>query len=166
MPTEFDFTYVFNAPSTETVMRAYFDPDHLAAQDKVAELVDRKVLEEHEDDQVKTMTWLVRSTRSLPFFVRAFVEGGKLSFKEYQRWRKADDEIEMTVTPQIAGGRVQIAGVYKLEKIGEGKIHRRYKGAITANASIVSGKIERGILEEFTKGVPGMADCTQKWLNR
>ena len=166
MPTDFDFTYVFNAPSVETVLRAYFDPDHLAAQDKVADLIDRTILEDHEDDQFKTTTWSVRSTRSLPFFVKPFVEGGKLTFKEYQRWRKADNEVDMTVTPQIAGGRVQIAGVYKLEKIGEGKIHRRYKGAITANASIVSGKIERGILEEFTKGVPSMAQCTQTWLNR
>lgn len=166
MPTPFDFSFVFRAPSTETVLRAYFDADHLAAQDKVAELVERTVLEEHEDDATKTMTWSVRSTRSLPFFVKPFVEGGRLTFKEYQRWRKADDEVDMTVTPQIMGGRFQIAGAYKLKKIGEGQIQRQYAGTITANMSLVSGKIERGILEEFTKGVPAMAECTQKWLTR
>jgi hypothetical protein len=31
MPTDFDFTHVFDAPSTEAIFRAYFDPAHLAA---------------------------------------------------------------------------------------------------------------------------------------
>lgn len=166
MPTPFDFSFVFRAPSTETVLRAYFDADHLAMQDKVAELVERTVVEAHEDDATKTMTWSVRSTRSLPFFVKPFVEGGRLTFKEYQRWRKADDEVDMSVTPQIMGGRFQIAGKYKLTKIGEGQVQRQYVGTITAAMSLASGKIERGILEEFTKGVPAMAECTQKWLSR
>jgi hypothetical protein len=166
MPTAFEFSFVFRAPSAEAVLRGYFDAELLAMQDKVAELTERTVVEEHEDDVSKTMTWSVRSTRNLPFFVKPFVEGGRLSFKEYQRWRKADDEVDMTVTPQILGGRFQIAGTYRLTKTGEGQIHRRYDGTITANMSLVSGKIERGILEEFTKGVPAMADCTQRWLDR
>lgn len=165
MPTEFDFTHTFRADSALSIFRAYFDAEHLAAQDKVAGLTDRTVIKSHEDDDVWEMSWSVKSTRSLPFFVKPLVEGGRLGFVEWQKWRKKDGEVDMTVTPQILGGRVQIAGMYKLEERGPGSVHRRYKGAITAGVKLVGGKVERGILEEFEKGVPQMADVTQKWLD-
>lgn len=166
MPTPFEFHWVFHAESVGQVLRAYFDEEHLAAQDKVAGLMERTIVETTEDDAIKQTTWRVKSTRQLPMFVRALLEGGRLGFLEMQRWRKADDEIDMTVTPQILGGRVQIAGVYKLWQSHDKDIQRQYKGAITANVPLLSGKIERGILEEFTKGVPDMARVTQEWLNR
>jgi len=164
MPTPFDFSYSFSAESVGEVLKAYFDEEHLAAQDKVAGLEGRKIVEDKEDDAIKQTTWKVTSTRVLPMFVRAMVEGGKLSFLEMQRWRKADNEIDMTVTPQILGGRVQIAGVYKLWQVHERDIKRSYKGTITAGVPLIGGKIERGILEEFTKGVPEMARVTADWL--
>lgn len=165
MSTEFSFEHVFRAASPDDVIRAYFDADALAMQDKVAGLLERTVIQQHEDDAVKEMTWSVRSSRSLPFFVKPLVEGGRLAFHEWQKWKKGTTEVEMTVTPQILGGRVKIAGSYKLTQQGEGRVHRLYKGAITADVKLVGGKVERGILEEFTKGVPGMAECTQQWLD-
>jgi uncharacterized protein YndB with AHSA1/START domain len=166
MPTPFDFEYTFRAPSPETVLRAYFDPDHLAAQDKVGNLIDRRVTESHEDDATLRTSWHVRAGKTLPGFVKPFVDGGRLSFVESMTWRKRDGEIDMTITPQVLGGRVGIAATYTLRAAGDGKVHRRYKGAITASIPLLSGKIERAILEEITRGMPAMADCSQQWLAR
>jgi len=81
-------------------------------------------------------------------------------------WRKADDAIDLTVSPQIAGGRVQLAAIYQLAQVGEGQIRRRYKGQVTVNIPLLSGKIERGIVDAIEKGMPMMFDCTQRWLER
>ena len=73
MPTPFKFENVFRAPSVADVLAAYFDPDHLATQDKVAELTDRVVTEQIEGEGTLKCTWKVGSLRSLPIFVRPFV---------------------------------------------------------------------------------------------
>lgn len=54
MSTGFSYETVFRASSLEAVLAAYFDPDHLAAQDVVAKLGERKVIEEHDDASVRT----------------------------------------------------------------------------------------------------------------
>lgn len=165
MPTEFSFENVFAVPSVKTILEAYFDPNHLATQDNLAELGERTLVESREDDATKFMSWSVRSLRPLPSFVRPFVDGGRLKYLEAMTWRKADNEIDMTIVPQIAGGRVQIAAVYALAQVGEGQVRRRYKGSITVNVPLLSGKIERAILAEMEKGMPAMTECTQAWLH-
>ena len=157
---------MFDATGKTAVLAAYFNDDHLATQDKVAELCDRKVVESHDDDAIRSCTWSVRSQRPLPLFVRPFVEGGRLSYLETMIWRKADDEIDLTIVPQILGGRVQIAAVYQLADIAPGKVRRRYQGTITVNVKLVSGKVERAIAAEIAKGMPLMTECTQNWLTR
>lgn len=166
MPTEFSYETVFEAPSAKTVLEAYFNDDHLATQDAVAHLHDRKVVESHDDAATRRYVWTVRSTRQMPVFVRPFLDGGQLSYRETMTWRKADDEIDMTIVPQVAKGRVQIAAVYSLKQIGENQVRRIYKGTITANASLLSGKIEQAILAEVEKGMPQMRECTQAWLRK
>ena len=166
MSTPFSYETVFDASSKTAVLAAYFDDDHLATQDKVAELEGRKVVESHDDDAIRSAGWSVRSMRALPVFVRPFVEGGRLAYVETMKWRKADDEIDMTVVPQILGGRVQIAAVYQLADVGPGKVRRRYSGSITVNVKLLSGKIERAIADEIAKGMPLMTRCTQDWLQR
>lgn len=146
------------------MLEAYFDPDHLATQDTIAELGERQVVESREDDAVRSCTWTVRSLRPLPVFVRPFVAGGRLSYLDQMTWRKAADEIDMVITPQIASGRVKITALYQLTQAGEGRVRRRYGGTIHVNVSLLSGKIERAILAEMEKGMPMMAECTQKWL--
>jgi hypothetical protein len=164
--TPFSYEHVFDAPSKATLFAAYFDPEHLAQQDAIAQLADREVKESHEDELVKRMTWLVRSARPLPLFVRPFVDGGRLSFLDTMSWRKADDEIDFTAVPQILGGRVQIKALYQLEDVAPGKVRRRYAGTIDVNVKLVSGKIERAIAAEVEKGMPEMTACTQRWLSR
>ena len=80
-------------------------------------------------------------------------------------WRRADDAVDLTVAPEILGGRVSITATYHLTKVGDQQVKRRYAGAITANLTLVGGKVERGILAEFEKSMAVMAQCTQTWLD-
>jgi len=163
---EFDFENVFRAASVATVLAAYYDPDHLATQDRLAELGGRTVIDTRDDGATLARSWRVSALKPLPLFVRPFVSGGRLSFLESMTWRRADDEIDVTIQPEILGGRVQIAAIYQLRQVGEGQIHRRYKGTITVNIRLLSSRIERAIKAEFEKSMPMMAACTQGWLER
>lgn len=166
MSTGFSFEHVFRAPSAATILAAYFDPDHLATQDKLAELADRAVVESVDDGATLRCSWRVAAEKPLPLFVRPFVAGGRLRYLESMTWRRADDAIDLTVVPEILGGRVQIAAVYELSKVGENQILRRYKGSVTVNIRLLSSRIERGIVNEFEAKMPMMAQCTQGWLDR
>jgi hypothetical protein len=165
MPTQFSFENVFRAPSVESVLAAYFDPDHLASQDKVAELADRVVTEDVDGADTRKTTWKVNSLRPLPVFVRPFI-GSRLSYLETMTWRKKDNAIDLAVVPQILNGRVGVEAVYQLSKAGEGQVLRRYAGSVTANITLLSGKIEKGILAAFEKEMPVMTKVTQDWLDR
>jgi hypothetical protein len=166
MTTEFSYEHVFRAPSAQTILEAYFDASHLAAQDVVAGLTDRTVVESVDDDTQRKCVWRVTSQSQLPMFVRPFVKGGKLSFFESMTWRKGDNTVEATVTPDILSGRVSIKSTYKLDEVGDGQVRRRRSGSVTANITLLSGKIERGIIAEFDKGTPAMTKVTQDWLDQ
>ncbi|MBS1118452.1 MAG: hypothetical protein H6Q90_680 [Deltaproteobacteria bacterium] len=166
MTIDFRFEHVFRAPSTTTVLAGYFDPDHLATQDQVAELGDRTVLTSHDEGQLRSCTWRVTSQRPLPLFVRPFVSGGRLSYLESMTWRRTEDAIDLTIQPEILGGRVQITARYRLSQVGANQILRCYEGSIAVNLKLVSGRIERAILSEFEKSMPLMTSCTQGWLDR
>ena len=165
MTTDFLFERVFRAPSAATILAAYFNPDHLATQDKLGELGGRTVVESHDDGERLKCSWRVTSLKPLPLFVRPFVAGGRLSFLETMTWRRSDDAVDLVVTPEILNGRVQITAMYQLTKVGEGQIHRRYAGSVTVGIKLLSGKIERGIVAEFEKSMPMMSQCTQDWLD-
>jgi len=166
MPTQFSFDHVFRADSPTTILAAYFDPSHLAMQDAVAELEDRKVTETRDDGKTLHTTWRVVSQRQLPAIARPFVgKGGKLAYFESMTWRRADDAVDLVVIPDILSGRVKITATYKLEKVGEGQISRRYAGSVTANIVMVSSRIERGIVEAFDESMAKMAAVTQRWLD-
>jgi len=164
--TEFRFEHVFRAPSVATVLAAYFDPDHLATQDELAELADRTVVETEDDGARLRTSWRVASKHALPLYARPFVAGGRLRYVETMTWRRADDAIDLIVQPEVLGGRVQIAAEYRLTQAGEGQVLRRYAGTITVNIRLLSGKIERAIAEKMEQGMPTMAACTQGWLDR
>jgi hypothetical protein len=166
MATQFNFENVFRAPSTATILAAYFDPDHLATQDKLAELMGREVVESHDDGATLKTTWRVAHEKPLPLFVRPFVGGGRLRYLEAMTWRRADDAIDLTVTPEILGGRVWIDALYHLSKVGEGQILRRYKGTVNVNVKLLSSRIEKGILAKFEEAMPMMTACTQGWLHK
>ena len=166
MTTQFAFESVFRAPSTETVLASYFNPDHLATQDALAELTDRVVVESQDTGPTLRTVWRVAHAKPLPVYVRPFVTGGRLRYLESMTWRRADDAIDLTVQPEILGGRVTIEAVYRLSKIGEGQILRRFAGGVTVNIRLLSGRIERGIVEKFEESMALMTSCTQGWLDK
>lgn len=165
MTTPFSFEHVFRAPSLTALVDAYFDAEHLAAQDRVAKL-ERTVIALDVTDARREGSWRVTSLQPLPAIARPFVRGGRLAFVEAQRWTTGSDAVEMSVVPDLLGGRVQITGTYQLTELGDGRVRRIYAGTITAALPLVGGKIERGILETFTEQVPAMAAVTQTWLDR
>lgn len=166
MATEFSFENIFRAASVETVLAAYFDPDHLATQDRLAELVDREVVEDRDDGATRRTSWRVAHAHPLPLFVRPFVAGGRLRYLETMVWRKADRAIDLTVVPEVLGGRVSITAVYELAEVGAGQIRRRYRGTVNVDIRLLSGKIEKAILAKFQESMPMMTACTQGWLDR
>ena len=166
MPTPFSFDHVFRADSPATILASYFDPGHLAAQDVVAELEGRTVTETRDENGVLHTTWRVTSKRPLPALVRPFVgNAGRLAYFEAMSWRRADDACDLTVTPDILGGRVQIKATYRMSKVGEMQIKRVYAGAVTANIRLISGRIEREIVGAFDESMAKMAAVTQTWLD-
>ncbi len=165
MPTEFSFDHVFRAASPATIYNAYFDPDHLATQDKLAELGDRVIVEDQDDGNVRKTSWRVTSLKQLPLIARPFVDGGKLVYIEQMTLRRDANEVDLVVTPQILSGRVTLTAVYQLTQAGENQVKRRYKGSVNVGIKLVSGKIEKGIVAELEKAMPMMADCTQRWLD-
>lgn len=164
MSTAFSFETLFVAPSASAVLASYFEPDLMAMQDEVGQLTERKAVDDTDGETERKGSWTVRSTRPLPVFARPFVEGGRLAYVEKMTWRKRDNEIDLSVVPQILGGRVSISGVYQLTEAGDWQVRRRYSGHISVDIRFVGGKIERGILEAIEEGMPRMRDCTQSWL--
>lgn len=166
MATDFQYEHVFRAPSVAAVLAAYFDPEHLAMQDKLAELGDRTVTEDEDTEATRKTSWRVHSLKPLPVFARPFVQGGRLTYVETMTLRKAANEIDLTIAPQILSGRVSVTAVYALEQIGEGQVRRRYRGQIVVGIPLLSGKIERAIIAEIDKGMPLMTGVTQTWLDQ
>lgn len=165
MATDYAFDTLFRAASPTVLLAAYFDPDHLAGQDRLAQFGSRVVLSDDDSTTRRTTSWRVTSQKPLPVYVRPFVSGSTLQYVETMVWRKADDAIDLTVLPELLGGKVQVAGVYKVETVGPGQLRRRYTGSVTANVTLLSGKIERGIIGEMKEGVPIMTASTQRWLD-
>lgn len=164
MPAEFSFDHVFTAQSPTAVITAYFDPGHLAVQDKVAELIDRTVVEDQDDGQTRRTTWHVRAAKPLPFYVRAFVSGGRLAFRESMVWHRGQNVVELVVTPEILGGRVRLEAKYTLAQVGDHQVKRTYAGTVTADLKLIGGKVEKAVLSEFESGIGAMAKVTQDWL--
>ena len=166
MSTAFSYEHVFRVPSLETLLAAYYEPDHLAAQDQLAELGDRTVVESEDTGATRKCVWRVKALKPLPVYVRPFVSGSHLSYLESMTWRRADHAIDLVVTPEILGGRVSITALYAFAQVAEGQVRRTYSGSISVNVRLLSGKIERGIRDKFEESMPIMTGCTQDWLDR
>lgn len=165
MTTPFCFEHVFSAPSVAAVFEAYWDPAHQALQDKRVDIVERTVEEQADRDGELVRRSRVVPRRQLPLFIRPLIPG-QLHYIETARWKRAADEIELVIRPSILKGRAEIAAVYRLSQVSEGKIHRRYSGSVSVDVALLSSRIERGIVNEFERSLPVAAACTQEWLDR
>ncbi|MBA2541512.1 MAG: DUF2505 family protein, partial [Deltaproteobacteria bacterium] len=141
MGTQFKFENIYRAPAVADILEAYWDPDHLATQDKLANLCDREVVEDTETEGMRKTVWKVASTRPIPMIAKPFVSGGRLTYLE-SMIRRGDNLVESVVTPQILKGRVHLDSTYQLEKVGDNQVRRTYAGTIHANITLVGGRIE------------------------
>ena len=163
--TPFCFEHVFRAPSPAAVFGVYWDPAHVAEQDKRVDIVERAVLELADAPDELRRVCRVVPRRQLPVFVRPFVSG-PLHYIETVRWRKPADEIDFEIRPSILKGRALIAARYHLTCRAEGRVHRRYEGSVSVDVALVATRIERGIVAEFERSMPVAAGVTQEWLDR
>lgn len=166
MATPFCFEHVFRAASIEAVFAAYFDPDNVTHQDRVLDIAERTVLELVDSGATLRRTCRVVPRRQLPALVRPFISY-PLHYIETATWRRADDEIDVTIRPSLLknADRPAITALYRLSRLSDGSIHRRYEGVVTVQTPLFSTKIERGIIAEFDRSMPIVAACTQAFLD-
>ena len=163
--TPFCFEHVFRADSVDDVFAAYFDADQQRDQDRATDIAQRDVLELAEkDDEVRRVCRVV-PRRQLPALVRPLV-AGQLHYIEHVTWNRRADRMEMDIRPSLLGGRVQILGTYRLERISDNEIRRTYEGQVSVDIALLASRIERGIVAELDKTMPIAAACTQAWLDR
>lgn len=163
--TPFCFEHVFTAPSPDAVLAAYFDAELQAEQDRAIDVGEREVLELVDDGhQVYRVTRVV-PRRQLPTFLKPFT-GGPLHYIEIARWNRSSSEIEIEIRPSLMGGRARVTATYRLEVVAPGTIRRRYAGHVSVDVTLLSGRVERGIVAEFERSMPLAATCTQAWLDR
>ncbi|MCA9676663.1 MAG: DUF2505 domain-containing protein [Kofleriaceae bacterium] len=162
--TPFRFEHDFRAASAADVFTAYFDPEHIAEQDRRTEMVRRDVLElEDGPDQLRRVCKVV-PRRQLPAILRPFIPG-ELGFVERLVWHKADDRIDMTIEPSLLGGRTEIIATYALVPAGPGLIRRVYEGHVTVEIRLIGRRIEAAILDDLGRSLEGAAQGTQAWLD-
>jgi hypothetical protein len=163
--TPFCFEHVFRAPSIEAVIAAYFDPDQLSSQDRAVDIVERQVLELVDDGETLRRVTRIVPRRKVPALVRPFITL-PLHYLETVTWRRKDDEIDITIRPSILKGRAVISAMYRLSRLSDGAIRRRYEGSVSVDIALLSSRIERGIVAEFERSMPVAAGATQAWLDR
>jgi len=167
MATQFCFEHVFRAPSVAAVFDAYFDFSHLVHQDRILDIVERTLLEQVDDGATLRRRCRVVPRRQLPAIVRPFV-AGPLHYLETATWRRADDEIDIEIWPSLLARkpRPTITATYRLTRLADGAIHRRYQGCVSVDLRLIATRVERGIVAEFERSMPLAATCTQEFLDR
>ena len=152
---EFRFEHVFRAASSQALLDAFFDPEHLAAQDKALDIRAREVLE-----VTDRAGELRRVSRVVPHRTVPLV--GHLPYVETATWRRGSDEIAIEITRS----RVQVSGTYRLAPIEPGRISRTYVGSVSVNIALLGSRFEQRIVAELDAGMAATARVTQAWLDR
>ncbi len=163
--TPFRYEAEFRAPSTAAVFAAYFDPAHIADQDRRVDIARRDVLELDDGPTELRRVCKVVPKRQLPAVIRPFVPG-ELYFHERLVWHKQADRIDMTIEPSLLGGRTEIHSVYALSVVGPGRVRRVYEGHVTVGIRLIGGRVERAIVEDLERSLVIAAAATQDWLDR
>jgi hypothetical protein len=157
--------HVFRAPSVAAVFDAYFDAEHQAEQDRLAQLVERTVLERDDDGDELRMVSRVVPERQYPVFMRPLVSG-PLSYTETLVWRRRDNEIETEIRPSLLNQRMRIVTRYRLTARAAGEVHRVFEGDVTVELALVGGRVAKWTAAEIERSAAASASCTQAWLDR
>jgi len=59
-----------------------------------------------------------------------------------------------------------ITAMYRLSRLSDGAIHRRYEGVVSVDIALIATRIERGIVAELERSMPVAVACTQAFLDR
>jgi hypothetical protein len=151
--TPFSFEHVFDAGSPEDLVTSFFDDGHQAEQDRVLDIIERRVLERGDGWRVCRVV----PNRKIPLV------SGTFHYVESVR-RSGATELAIEIRPSLS--RVMITGTYGLERVAARAIRRRYAGVVSVNIALIGGRLERGVVEELGRSLPRAAACTQTWLDR
>jgi hypothetical protein len=143
----------------------YFDPAHVAEQDRRNHILRRQLVDEHEHDGVLTRTCRVVPGRQLPGWARAAL-GGELSFDETLSWVRGSRQLRLTVVPSVLSRRIHIDGSYELTPRDPDRIDRSFAGTVRADLALVGGRVEREIVRDLERSLAEAGRCTQAWLDR
>jgi hypothetical protein len=165
MPTQFCFNHVFRAHSPTDVFAAYFEPAVVDDQDRALEVIERTVLELRDNGSTLRRVSKVVPKRQLPAVLRPFVSA-PLHYIETATWRRVDNVIDIEIEFPTLRKTPRVRASYRLSRLSDGSIERRYEGAVTVDIALLSSRIERGIVAEFERSMPITAACTQAYLDR
>ena len=166
MTVSFSFDHQFRNASAATLLEAYFDLEHLAAQDRSSGLGDRVLVSSHDDGAVLARTWRVWAVKPLPLIIRPLFRGRRLSYVEAMRWPRPERRAELRIESMLPGGRVAIDSEYQLTELGGGRVCQRFTGAVMVDSKVMAPWIERATLDELARALPEMNRCTQDWIDR
>jgi hypothetical protein len=165
MATQFCLEHVFRAASPGAILAAYFDPANVLRQDRVLDITERTVLDLVDDGTVLRRTCRVVPQRRLPLVMRAFLRE-PLHYIETATWRRATTEIAVETRLSISPARPAITALYRLSRLSDGAIRRRFEGAVSVDVALVASRIERGIIAEYERSMPLAAAVTQAFLDQ
>ena len=165
MPTQFRFDHVFRAASPSDVFAAYFEPAVVGDQDRALEVIERQILELADDGATLRRVCKVTPRRQLPAVLRPFMTT-PLHYIETAIWRRAEGVIDIQIEFPTLRKTPTVRASYRLSRLSDGSIQRRYEGAVTVDIALLSSRIERGIVAEFERSMPITAACTQAFLDR
>jgi hypothetical protein len=165
MPTQFRFDHVFRAASPSDVFAAYFEPAVVGDQDRALEVIERQVLDLADDGATLRRVCKVVPRRQLPAVLRPFMST-PLHYLETATWRRAEGVIDIAIEFPTLRNKPTVRASYRLSRLSDGSIQRRYEGAVTVDIALLSSRIERGIVAEFERSMPITAACTQAFLDR
>ncbi|MEO8706890.1 MAG: DUF2505 family protein [Kofleriaceae bacterium] len=146
---------------------AFFDPTNQLRQDQALAITERTVLDLTDDAATLRRTCKVVPNRKLPRLVRAFFKE-PLYYLETAIWRRTANEIDIETRLSMCLDRPvpTVRAVYRLSRLADGSIRRRFEGTVSVDVAVVSSRIERGIIAEYERSLPVAAGVTQAFLDR
>lgn len=162
---EFAFEHEFRAPSLEAYWRCYLDPVHVGRLDAELGLKSRELLESTETDGGLYRRFHIVPGRELPGWLQKITRAG-LAYEERSTFRRADNCIDVEVIPEMFTERTTIRGLYSLELVGEGRVVRRFAGAVEVRVAVVGKRVERAIVEDMARSYEVAIPLTQACLDR
>jgi hypothetical protein len=162
--TNFAITHDFRGDAPG-YWQVFFDEEFKTEQYRRIGVRDRKVLAREEDSDTIRMQEHLIPGRDLPGFLKKLL-GGDLGYTEHTTFWKKKNRIDFHAVPTLLRERTKIRGVFSIVTVAPGKLRRTFEGDIDVNVPLVSGKVERTVIDDIQRSYDIAAQVTQEWLNR